>query len=421
MEEYLRVLFLTQIIPYPPDSGPKVKTYHVLRYLAERGHQIFLASFMRPEEEGYVAPLRHLCAEVHTVPIQRSRLADGAYWLRSHLSSRPFLIERDDIKGMRQIVRSVLEQEQIDVIHADQLTMAQFGLTRAGRRLQADGGLIPKLVFDAHNATWNIVERMTQTVPPLLRPILRIEAQRIKRYEGMILDVCDHTLAVTDLDKQDLLKAWQGYRQAGASQPPQITTIPIAVDTEALQPAARKPEAMNILTLGTLRYPPNADGIRWFLRDVFPLIRQHSPQATLAIAGRNPPQDLFQLAEDFGGAARVLGFVHDLKPLMQESALVVVPVRAGSGMRVRILEAFAQGMPVVTTTVGLEGIHAVPGRDVLVADTEEAFAQAVTTLLQDAALQEQLAVNGRRLAEEAYDWKAALSCLESAYGLDERC
>lgn len=388
----------------------------MLRYLAERGHQIYLISFMRPEEEGYVASLRHYCAEVYMVPIQRSRLADGIYWLRSQISGRPFLIERDDLPGMRRAVKQTLAQEEIEVIHADQLTMAQFGLTRDGQRIASPTGERPRLVFDAHNATWNIMERMAQTVPAALRPVLRLEAERVKKYEGMILQTFDHTLAVTDLDKDDLLKAWEMRRDGQPARQPAITTIPIAVDTQVLQPTARQPGVQNILTLGTLRYPPNADGVRWFLREVFPLVRQQTPEATLSIAGRNPPQDLLQLAEGFGGAARVLGFVPDLTPLMQASALVVVPVRAGSGMRVRILEAFAQGMPVVTTTVGLEGIQAVPGRDALVADTASDFADAVVRLLRDPALQEQLAVNGRRLAEQRYDWKEALGCMEDAYG-----
>src|SRR5574341_428010 len=124
----MRILFLTQIIPYPPDSGPKVKTWHVLRYLAERGHEVILASFMRAEEEDYVPVLKKYCTEVYTIPIRRSRLKDAGYWLLSHLTGRPFLIERDDIQAMRHYVQEILASISIDVIHADQLTMTQFAL-----------------------------------------------------------------------------------------------------------------------------------------------------------------------------------------------------------------------------------------------------------------------------------------------------
>ena len=124
----MRILFLTQIIPYPPDAGPRVKTWHVLRYLSAQGHEVTLVSFVRPEEEQYVPVLRELCAAVHTVPIRRSRLADVGYWLRSHLSGRPFLIERDDLSAMRRLLAGLAAQERFDAVHADQLGMGQFAL-----------------------------------------------------------------------------------------------------------------------------------------------------------------------------------------------------------------------------------------------------------------------------------------------------
>jgi hypothetical protein len=109
-----------------------VKTWHVLRYLAGLGHRVILASYVRPEEETFVPKLRQLCAEVHTVPIRRSRPADVGYWLRSNFSGRPFLIERDDLPGMRDLVHRLIEERSIDVIHADQLTMTLFA-QRTGR------------------------------------------------------------------------------------------------------------------------------------------------------------------------------------------------------------------------------------------------------------------------------------------------
>jgi glycosyltransferase involved in cell wall biosynthesis len=137
----------------------------------------------------------------------------------------------------------------------------------------------------------------------------------------------------------------------------------------------------------------------------------------LTIAGRKPPADFYQFSEESRGAITITGYVPDLHPLLEESALIVVPVRAGSGMRVRILEAFAQAMPVVTTTVGLEGIEAQPDRDVLVGDTSQDFAAAVIRLLDDESLQAQLAANGRNLAELNYDWKVILNRMEKIYGL----
>jgi glycosyltransferase involved in cell wall biosynthesis len=139
------------------------------------------------------------------------------------------------------------------------------------------------------------------------------------------------------------------------------------------------------------------------------------PNLTLTIVGKDPPRDFVNLSSDPESGVIVTGFVDDLDPYFARSALMVIPVRAGGGMRVRILEAFARGMPVVTTTVGLEGIDAQPGKDVLVADTPSDFAYSVLRLMQDKALQAKLAANGRQLAEWGYDWQIVLGQLDKTY------
>jgi glycosyltransferase involved in cell wall biosynthesis len=191
--------------------------------------------------------------------------------------------------------------------------------------------------------------------------------------------------------------------------------VPIAVDTAKLSPIQRQPGSLNLLTLGTLHYPPNADGIRWFMKEVFPRVRQEVSQATLTVIGKNPPQDFLDEAGRSAGAIQVTGYVPDLLPYLERAALVVVPVRAGGGMRVRILEAFARAMPVVTTTVGLEGIEACPAEEVVLADEPAGFARAVVQLLGNPEAQARLAANGRRLAEKRYDWQEVLKKMEEVY------
>lgn len=403
----MRILFLAQIIPYPPDAGPKVKTWHVLRYLVSRGHQVTLAAFIRPEEEEFLPIVAQLCHRVHTVPIRRSKVSDVGFMLRSFITGRPFLIERDDLAAMRSLVRELLAQEAFDVVHADQLTMAQFALDR--RRLTSRK---PKLIFDAHNAVWTIVDRMAQNAPLYLKPLLRLEAERVKRYESQLVCQADRVLAVTELDKTALLAGSPDHNGEARAK---ISVIPIAVDTHQIQPVASPPNSKTIFTLGTLHYPPNADGIRWFLQQVLPIIRQHEPGATLTIVGKNPPPDFIEMANRFPGVIEVTGYVPDLKPYLTRSAVVVVPVRAGGGMRVRILEAFAYGMPVVTTTVGLEGIEAKPDFEVLVADTPQDFAREVIRVLEDATLRARLSANGRELVERQYDWQVVLKELDRVY------
>ncbi|MFQ5617205.1 MAG: glycosyltransferase family 4 protein, partial [Anaerolineales bacterium] len=408
----MHILLLTQILPYPPDAGPRIKTWHVLRYLVEQGYQVTLASFVRPEEEEHIPTLRKLCSSVHPVPIRRSRIADIRYWLRSHVTGRPFLIERDDSTPMREVVRKVLA-EGVDVIHADQLMMTQFALD--AQRLQSPSPKPPALVYDAHNAVWMLVERMGEAVPWFLRPVVALEARRIKRYEGAIIRQFDHMLAVTGPDRQALVEAARFHRNDTKSDTYPISVVPIAVDTAVLKPTLRHPGSTNILTLGTLHYPPNADGIRWFANEIFPLVRERVPDVTLTIVGKKPPKDIVQLGQDYPKTIEVTGYVPDLDPYMEQAAIMVVPVRAGGGMRVRILGAFARAMPVVTTSVGLEGIEARPGEDILVADTASDFAADVTRLLGDAKLQNCLAKNGRQLAETHYDWQVVLKRMNAVY------
>ena len=406
----MRILFLTQILPYPPTSGPKVKTWHVLRYLAQRGHQITLASFVRPEELPYIDAVKEVCGTVHAIPIRRSRVSDLRYFLRSLLSQRPFLVERDDLAEMRAVVKQIVKSEHVDVIHADQLTMTQFGFP-----LDLNGSKKPALVFDAHNAVWTITERMKENAPFYLKLPLWLETSRIKQYEGMIVSDFESTLAVTEPDRLALLEAVRAYEGKSDGQIAPISVIPIAVDTHDIQPVARDVDSFNILTMGTLYYPPNADGIRWFLQEVFPLVRKEMPNVTITIVGKNPPRDFVRRAEDPESGVIVTGFVDELDPYFAKSALMVIPVRAGGGMRVRILEAFARAMPVVTTTIGLEGIDAQPGKDVLVADTPSDFADAVLDLMQAKSLQSKLASNGRQLVESKYDWQVVLSELDKTY------
>lgn len=399
----MHILFLTQIVPYPPNAGPRIKTWNVLRYLADRGHRISLATFVRSEEREYLPMLETVCAAVYPVPLQRSRIADLGYWLKSLSTGTPFLIERDNQAGMRAVVQQIVAAGDVDLIEADQLTMAQFALQARGKAAQ------PPVLFDSHNATFKIIERSLAGSHTLLRLPLALESGRLKRYEDELVRRCDHTLTVTELDRQVFLA-----NSALSADDPRVSAIPIAVDTRQLPPVTLDPAAMNIVTLGTLTYPPNADGIRWFLREVFPLIHRQQPQTTLTIIGKKPPADFYTLAEPYGIAVTITGYVPDLTAYLERAAVMVVPVLAGSGMRVRILEAFSRGVPVVTTTIGLEGIHA-GSAEVCVEDEPQPFANAVLTLIADPDLRIRMAQHARQLAETKYDWQVVLRAMDAVY------
>lgn len=161
-------------------------------------------------------------------------------------------------------------------------------------------------------------------------------------------------------------------------------------------------------------WPPNIDGVMWFIREVFPQIRQHRPDVVLDVVGSRPPSVLQELSWD-GSGINVTGYVVDPLPYLERAGVFIVPLRAAGGMRVKILNALAEGVPIVSTTLGCEGVKVTPGQDILVGDTAEDFAAEVLRVLSAPALGRRLSVNGRQLVEEKYDYRNACCSLDDVY------
>jgi glycosyltransferase involved in cell wall biosynthesis len=392
----MKILILTQVLPYPPDSGPKVKTWNVIKYLAQH-HELGLVSFVRGDESTGVRQLEKYCREVYTVPIQRGMLQDMRYIAQSFLTDQPFLMVRDHREEMAHQVDQLAAREEFDIVHADQMNMAQYAA-----RLAAT----PKVV-DAHNALWLLYKRLWQTMPPGPRKwILNRDWRLLKKYEGRVCKEFDAVVSVSEEDRRALEEA--------AGQRLDITVIPIAIDTDEITPVTYQPQGDRILHIGTMYWPPNIDGVLWFLREVLPLIRVERPGVAFDIIGANPPKEIVAFGEvDIN--VRVPGYVEDLTPYLEGASLIVVPLRAGGGMRVKILNTFGRGLPVVSTTLGAEGIAAQPGEHLLVADSPDDFARAVIRLLEDRQFAAELGRRGRQLIESTYDYRVASRSLEGVY------
>ena len=387
---------LTQVLPYPPDSGPKVKTYNVIKYLA-RKHCVTLVSFVRGDQSERVRHLERYCQAVHTVPIARGTVRDAWYMGLSFLTGQPFLMLRDDLRAMRDLVDRLSDEQCFDVVHADQLNMGQYAERVPG---------VFK-VLDLHNALWLLYKRLWETMSRGVRRWLLCRDWRLlKSYEGRMVRQFDAVLAVRHEDKASL--------QAAAGKAVDIVVIPIAIDTDEVAIVEREPAPTHILHIGTMYWPPNIDGVNWFIRDVYPLIRQGRPDVQFDVVGFRPPAEMVALNEA-GLGINVTGYVADPTAFLEQAALMVVPLRAGGGMRVKILNALAQGIPIVSTTLGYEGIEVTPGRDILVGDTPEAFAAEVLRVLNDPVLGRRLSANGRTLAEELYDYRSACRPLDGVY------
>lgn len=393
----MRVLVLTQVLPYPPDSGPKIKTLNVLKYLFTH-HEVTLISFTRGDQSAEAAELRKLCREVVTVPIEREPALDALALGRSLLTGQPWIILRDDRAAMRAAVGQAAAKGSFDIAQADQLNMAQFARLVPGARQ----------VIDTHNALWLLYKRLATTQSGLKKLLFERDWRLLKRYEGGICRASDAVVAVSEEDKAALV-------EAGADGS-KITVTPISVDCDALTPVEPVRGANHILSVATMYWPPNVDGIQWFIREIFPLIRRRRPDVIFDAVGARPPEELTRLA-GVGTGVNLPGYVEDTTLYLRQAAAMVVPLRSGSGMRVKILNAMAQGLPVVSTSLGAEGIAAQDGCHLLVADTPEAFARAVLLLMEDRALARQLGQNGRKLVETRYDYRAACTVYETVYGV----
>jgi glycosyltransferase involved in cell wall biosynthesis len=392
-----RVLLLTQVLPYPPDSGPKVKTCYVLKYLA-REHDVTLVSFVREDDKPeYIHHLESLCEQVITVTISRSPILDLRFLAQSLVTGQPWMMLRDERPEMREALKELAATTHFDVVHADQLNMGQYALPFKDSRK----------VLDLHNALWVLYKRLSETLP-LTKPmkyILMRDWRLLKRYEGEMCRQFDAVTAVTEEDRRWLV-------EAGADE--HMPVIPIAVDTDEQAQIDRHPASPHIVHIGTMYWPPNIDGITWFLNEIYPRIKQQVPDVRCTLIGARPPASIVERAQT-DPSLTVTGYVKDPLSYLADASMMVVPLRAGGGMRVKILNALSQGIPMVSTTVGCEGIVVKDGEDILIADDPQSFADASVRLLNDTALNAHITRNGRRTAEQFYDYRQACKPLDAIY------
>ncbi len=437
----MNILFLTQVLPYPLDAGPKVRAYHMLRHLSAR-HAVTLVSFTRPDDPPEaLAHLASVCAAVHTLAMRRSILRNVRAGVKGLLTGLPITIVRDEVGEMAALLRRLTAETAFDVVHADQLSMAWWGLLaatgkppfasfalrglRAPSRLRAPN--TPRLLLDEHNAIYQLARRMAEAeTHPLRRRIMQREARAFRRYEAAVLRACDAVLTVTEEDREHLLALQSQIHDVRSTmydvppisdiehRPSNITVIPICVDPEQVAVVPRAPGGSpTILHLGTMFWPPNVAGVLWFAREVLPLIHAVQPEARFVIVGKNPPAEVQALASD--PRITVTGYVADATPHLAAADAFVVPLHAGGGMRVKILDAWLWGLPIVSTPIGAEGIDLRDGENILIAGDARAFAAATLRCLSDPALNARLRTAGRAWVEEKYAWQAVYRRVDAVY------
>jgi glycosyltransferase involved in cell wall biosynthesis len=314
-----------------------------------------------------------------------SLLGDGSYHL-----------ERFDSAAMHAALAGILQKEDFDVIHLESLFVTPY-IPTIRRHSSA------RIVLRAHNVEHQLWQRLAANeTSPVKRGYLRILAQRLKKAEAEALRMVDAVVAITQNDLE-ALKAL--YPIANGHVLPMTMVPPASV------PLLRTP--LTAFHLGSMDWMPNAEGIRWFVKEVWPLAQTQQPEMKCRLAGRNMPHDL---TSDHSFGLDIVGEVNDAQAFMLSNAILVLPLLSGGGMRVKLVEAMMLGRAVVTTTLGMEGVPAVHGEHLLVADTPQTLADALVMLYRDPDLTQRLATAGRELALAHFGRDAAMQRLRYFYG-----
>ncbi len=400
----MRILFVTEKFPYPLDTGGNVRTYHLLRGLAFE-HEVTLLSATELELPAeFIEHVMQFCKEVRVVKVRPLVWwRDIASLVRSLVGTMPFVIGRHFRKEMAAAVYGSLNDISVE----------------SGAKQSADGGRkfdcvyfnhldaaaykpqLPKgtfTVLDQHNVVTNQVRTTRASEERLLRRlILTIDERKLAAFEVATVNEMDHCLVCSGADADYLVS--MGVRHIPC-------VVPNGVDTHYFTPAelacASPPR---LVFVGTLDYDPCEKGVWYFCTEILPLLRKEFPELSFVAVGRNPSARLRKLAEIDNGFS-LPGRVEDVRPYIWQGSVFVVPLLSGSGTRLKILEAMAAGVPVVSTSIGAEGIAAVNGRHIWIGDSPAEFADRVKTLLLNDAQAEAMRAEARRLVESAYSWEA---------------
>ena len=379
-----RVLFVTSRLPFPPTEGHQLRAWHLLR-AAARDHQVTLLSLRRPEEQ----PLPEVLPDIHLAGIHQvdlpaltrpHRLAGMA--LRGLLRGQTLL----DLRYRPLALQRCFDQlvSQADLVHLDILAVA--GL------LERVPASVPT-VLNEHNVESLLADkRVAIESRPLQRLLLRLRHRGLENFERSACARANRVLACSQEDAERLLDLAPGC---------QVSVVPNGVDLETFRPGRSENEQDGSLVfVGHMGWFPNRDGIEYFIAEILPLLKDRK-DLHLEIIGRNENPSM-QAAVD--GRVSFAGFVDDLQARVRRAAVFIVPLRAGSGTRLKILEAMAMGKAIVSTRIGAEGIGLVDGESACLADTPEEFAGTINRLLDDPDLRHRLGRRARQLAEQLYGW-----------------
>ena len=379
-----RLLFISPRFLFPLDEGGKIRTANILRHLKGGAFDILLAS-PAPDGHAFADELSALCD--HFVSWPRPPVAP---WRRvAALASRlPVGVATDRSEAGRAIIGQRMAAWRPDVVVADFVH---------GAVLHPDRKQAASVLF-THNVEAEIFERHAQYARGPRRVVWMDQARKMRRFEGETVRAYDRVVAVSARDAEALQTR---YGVTG------VARIDTGVDLDyfTMQPVPVRDRADTVVFTGVMDSPANSDGITYLMNDIWPIILRGRPDARALIVGRNPPVSLVAAARDWKLAWEFTGSVPDIRPHVAAADIAVIPLRIGSGTRIKAFEAMAMGRPVVSTSVGIEGLTIEPGRHFLLADNADAFAASVLRLLGDATLRADMRATAWAHLDAHFSWE----------------
>jgi sugar transferase (PEP-CTERM/EpsH1 system associated) len=383
----MRILNITNQVPYPTMSGAPLRTYNILRRLARKS-EVYLAAFTATQEqrEG-VAHLLEFCHEVVTVELKSLKeVMHSGKVLASILQGEPPELRLAFSEELATEIQRLVDRLDFDIVQIEHGSMGLYLEALPARLRKRAVWVLHDIDFDKFKR----IARIERRKDTKLRAW--IHAMMMRRWQPHFASFFDHCITMSGADRRLLLAANGSLR---------VEVSPNGVDTNHYRPLPDAGDTAEMLFIGNMGYQPNADAALYFCNEILPLIRKRTADAKLWIVGISPEPFVRQLE---GNGVFVTGGVPDVVPYYMRSKVCVAPLRAGSGTRLKILEAMALGRAVVSTSLGCEGLDVVDGEHILIADDSKQFAEQTVKLLTNNELRTRIATRARGFVVASYDW-----------------
>jgi glycosyltransferase involved in cell wall biosynthesis len=390
----MRILDITPRFPYPLTDGGRRGIYYPLRALARRGHTVHIASLVESVDPASVRELQKIFG-VDLVVNARRPTAEGA--LASLAGRTPYQISRFHNKQLLRRAEDILSSTAFDILHVEGIHAAWYA------HLLGPGFHVPTVMRLHDMLSLSMARSIEHAGDPFMKLWLRFDSRRVRSYERYSFPRVGCILTVSEAERDLVLRVSPDAR---------CVCAPAGVDLEEFTPLECAEDPGSVLWLGALHWAPNKHSFWWFYNDIVPqLVRRH-PDVRIKVAGTGAPPEILSLRHP---NVEVFGFVPDVRQIMARSQVCVVPLKVGSGVRVKLLEMFAMRKAVVSTTVGAEGLGVEDGQQALIADSSSGFTDRIALLLEDAPLRERLGRSAREHVERHFSWDMIAGMYEVVY------